>query len=163
MKKIYIILKDTRFQEYVRKNFKAEKKRAFCHHNFEHLLSVARIAYILVLEQGLQSEFSKEMVYASALLHDIGRWKEYETGKDHALLSAEMAREILEQAGFERKDMAKILRSIKEHRGPEHIERTILGDILHRADIFSRSCFDCAAQEKCYKFDSMPTSRGLWY
>lgn len=163
MEKLNKILKDMRFQEYVVKNLEAEKNREFCHHDFEHLLSVARIAYILVLEQGYELEHPKEMVYASGLLHDIGRWKEYETGKDHALLSAEMAREILEQAGFERKDTAKILRAIKEHRGTDNTERTILGDILHRADLFSRSCRDCPAREKCYKSDSMPTSRGMLY
>ncbi len=163
MEKINKILKDRRYQKYLGKNLEAEKNREFCSHDFEHLLSVARIAYILVLEQGLQLEHPKEMVYASGLLHDIGRWKEYETGKDHALVSAELSREILEESGFERKDIARILQAIKEHRGSDSIKGTLFGDILHRADLFSRSCWECPAREECYKFDRMLTNQGLWY
>lgn len=163
MEKINKILTDKRFQEYVDKNLMAEKDREFCNHSFEHMLSVARIAYILVLEQDLESEFSRETVYASGLLHDIGRWKEYETGKDHALLSAELARVILEEAGFDRKETAGIIRAIKDHRGSEETKRDLLGDILHRADILSRPCWNCPVGEKCYKFDQMPTNQGLCY
>lgn len=166
MEKVNKILQDRRFQEYVEKNLIAEKQRKFCNHNFDHLLSVARIAYILVLEQGLEPDISRETVYASGLLHDIGRWKEYETGIDHALLSAELSKEILEEAGFERKNIAGIIRAIKEHRGTEknkEKEGSLLGDILRRADILSRPCWDCTAEEDCYKFDRMPTNQGLWY
>ena len=164
MEKIKNIIKDRRFKNYLEKNLAAEKQRKFCNHNFEHLLSVARIAYILVLEQGLEPDISRETVYASGLLHDIGRWKEYETGKDHALLSAELAREILEEAGFERRNIESIIRAIKEHRGTvESNEGTLLGAILRRADILSRPCWDCPAGEDCYKFDRMPTNQGLWY
>jgi hypothetical protein len=58
-----------------------EADRAFCKHGLNHLLDTARIAYILVLENGLN--ISKGMVYATALLHDIGRYDEYYHGIPH--------------------------------------------------------------------------------
>ena len=33
-------------------------------------------------------------------LHDIGRWRQYETGEDHSIIGAEMAEEILGRAVF---------------------------------------------------------------
>ncbi len=164
MEKINKILNDRRFWEYVEKNNNAEKNRRYCKHSFEHLLSVARIAYILLLEKGLGSDFSRETVYASGLLHDIGRWKEYETGEDHALLSAQLSSEILKEAGFEKSDITSIIGAIKEHRSSEDIiKRTLLGDILHRADTLSRACWQCPARESCYKYDKMPAGQGLLY
>ena len=46
----------------------AERDRIFCKHGIEHLLDVARIAYIENLEQNCG--VSKEGIYAAALLHD---------------------------------------------------------------------------------------------
>lgn len=164
MEKIKKIFKDRRFWEYVEKNNTAEKNRKYCKHSFDHLLSVARIAYILLLEKGLGSEFSRDIVYASGMLHDIGRWKEYETGEDHAFLSAQLSGEILKDAGFEQSDVDVIAGAIKEHRSSENITgRTLLGEILHRADVLSRDCWQCSAREDCYKYDRMPTGEGLLY
>lgn len=47
-----------------------EKNRVYCKHGIEHLLDVARIAYIKKLESGYKIE--KEVIYAAALLHDLG-------------------------------------------------------------------------------------------
>ncbi|MDE6895781.1 MAG: HD domain-containing protein, partial [Lachnospiraceae bacterium] len=49
----------------------AEKDRIFCRHSIEHLLDVARIMYIYNLEDGCG--LNRELIYAAALLHDIGR------------------------------------------------------------------------------------------
>ena len=46
-----------------------EKERIFCRHGMEHLLDVARIAYITNLEEGLGIE--KDVIYAAGLLHDV--------------------------------------------------------------------------------------------
>ena len=48
----------------------------------EHFLDVARLMYIYNLED--QAGFSKEMIYAAGLLHDIGR---YEQMKKRVLLT----------------------------------------------------------------------------
>ena len=56
-----------------------EKDRIFCRHGVEHLLDVARIAYIENLEKN--SGLSKEIIYGAALLHDIGRYLQYTEGR----------------------------------------------------------------------------------
>ena len=42
---------------------------------------MARIAYILNMEQDLGLE--KEVIYAAAVLHDIGKYAQYEDGTPH--------------------------------------------------------------------------------
>ena len=58
-----------------------EKERKFCNHSFNHYLDTARIAYIISLEE--EYKFDKEIIYATALLHDIGRVDEYKLGISH--------------------------------------------------------------------------------
>ena len=60
---------------------KLEQERIFCGHNAQHLLDTARLAYIENLELNLG--ISKEMIYAAALLHDIGRGLQYTEGIPH--------------------------------------------------------------------------------
>ena len=43
------------FLQCVEKNSKYEENRQFCKHGWEHLMDVARIAYIINLERGLRS------------------------------------------------------------------------------------------------------------
>ena len=45
-----------------------ETDRIFCRHGFEHCLDVARIAYIMNIEQGYAID--REIIYAAALLHE---------------------------------------------------------------------------------------------
>lgn len=66
-----------------------EKGRLFCSHQMDHLLAVARIAYIRNLERNLG--LKKESIYAAALLHDIGKYAQYEEGIPHEIKSAEIA------------------------------------------------------------------------
>ena len=70
MHRINCITQNQKFKEYIRKNELQEIDRKFCHHDMEHFLDVARIAYIKVLESNLKIE--KYIIYATALLHDIG-------------------------------------------------------------------------------------------
>lgn len=53
-----------------------EIDRKFCGHDIEHFLSVARISYLMILEKRLP--VSKDIIYATALLHDLGRADQYE-------------------------------------------------------------------------------------
>ena len=57
---------------------KWEKERQFCRHGIGHFLDVARLTYIHCLEAGV--DVGKDVVYAAALLHDIGRYRQYEAG-----------------------------------------------------------------------------------
>ena len=72
------ILHNPRYRECVEKNRKYEEERIFCRHDMSHFLDVARLSWIENLEKGLGIE--KELIYAAALLHDCGRFRQYEDG-----------------------------------------------------------------------------------
>lgn len=74
MKRIDQILSHPVFREQFALLQEAEKDRIFCRHTMEHFLDVARLMYIYNLED--QAGFSKEMIYAAGLLHDIGRYEQ---------------------------------------------------------------------------------------
>ncbi len=166
MDRVNRILRDQRFLEYLLKNKDAEMNRIFCCHDFEHLLATARLSWILILESG-NPYISREITYAAALLHDIGRWCEYESSRDHALCSAELAAPILREAGFSESESNFISRAIRQHRSkindlePEH--RSPLAEALCQADRYSRICFACPSSEECYKVAEQPHERGLQY
>ena len=71
MDKINEIFLNDKYVKLLNELNELEENRVFCKHGIEHFLDVARIAYIKVLENKLS--YSKEVIYAIALLHDIGR------------------------------------------------------------------------------------------
>ena len=87
MKRIDQILSHPVFREQFALLQEAEKDRIFCRHTMEHFLDVARLMYIYNLED--QAGFSKEMIYAAGLLHDIGRYEQMEKGTPHYLYRAD--------------------------------------------------------------------------
>jgi HD superfamily phosphodiesterase len=173
LKRVEALLAHPDFQAYVARNEEKETTRRFCRHGFQHLVDVARIAYILMLENGnieklavifdLNRRTVKELIYAAAFLHDIGRWQEYETGQDHAVMSAELAVDILAETGFSQIESGLITAAIIEHRRWTE-NMSMLGQHLFKADKFSRLCGRCDASAECYKFEEMATARkGLIY
>lgn len=164
MDKLDRILNNRSFLEYLGKNEAFEKERIFCDHNFDHLLSVARLTYIFLLEEGV-SFISREMVYAAALLHDIGRWQEYCSGIDHSEASAVLAEPILAAAGFDRAETQLITKAIHQHRLGETaaVHRSPLSWALKKADRHSRLCFNCKARDQCYKVEVQPHRNSLIY
>lgn len=131
----------------------AESHRVFCCHGIAHLMDVARIAYIYSLEQNLGLE--KEMIYLTALLHDIGRAKEYNTGEPHEQAGMELTDRILSELNYPKEKREMILRVIETHRIKE-IKGLCLNDkaerlkvLINRADKQSRNCFFCEAYEEC--------------
>ena len=155
MQRFYRVLADPRFQAYRRRIGSLETQREFCGHDQQHLLDTARIAWILTLEEKLN--FSREIVYTAAFLHDIGRWCEYEDEKmDHADAGAALARPLLETAGFGPAEADEIAAAIAEHRRQPRECVTPLGRLLAAADDLSRRCFDCALAAECCKYGRMP-------
>lgn len=124
-----------------------EQDRIFCRHQTEHFLDVARIAWILNLEE--EKHLAKDIVYAAALLHDIGRYIQYMDGTPHEQASADLAPEILADCGYLEEERAQILGAIAAHRNREEARREPLKDILYRADKASRACFACKAEAMC--------------
>lgn len=124
-----------------------EADRPFCRHGMVHLLDTARVAYILNLERDLG--FSREVVYAAALLHDIGKGEQYESGVPHEIVGAEIARDILADVeGLGSVDKAAVVAAVREHR---HFsaEASPLGALLYEADKASRACYACPVRERC--------------
>lgn len=148
MDQINALYNHPKYQEALRDIQEAEKDRVFCGHDFQHFLDVARIGYIYVLEEGLA--YSKEVIYAFALLHDIGRAEEYRTGEDHHLLSGRMAEAILSDLNFSSGDKSLILEAIDKHRGHGQEGLDSFSALMKKADKASRACYRCPAQKDCY-------------
>lgn len=126
-----------------------ETDRKFCKHTMEHSIDVARIAYILNLENNLM--LPKEVIYATALLHDIGRALQYSDGRDHNEASVEMAAAILDDINFSKEEKELILNAIHDHND-KSMKQTPpnLSSIIRRADKLSRACYQCPSYEECY-------------
>ena len=123
-----------------------EVNRVFCKHGLEHLIDVARISYILSLESGAAA--SRELLYTAALLHDIGRWRQYEDGTPHEEASADLASRILADCGFNSAESELILEAILSHRTDDG-EKPGFSGMIYRADKLSRLCMDCLAEDEC--------------
>ena len=148
MENIDRIIKHPLFGMSMKKIREDEADREFCCHGIEHSLDVARVAYIANLEENLG--FSKEMIYAAALLHDIGRWRQYEENIPHEEAGAELAANILKDTNFDETEICEILTAIGAHRGGQSEEKSGFGGLLYRADKQSRVCWLCEAQKDCY-------------
>lgn len=123
-----------------------ETDREFCRHTPEHFLNVARLAYIRALEEN--APVSKELIYCTALLHDIGRARQYEDGTPHDEAGAAIAGQILNELGFSMEEIEAIVSAIRGHRA--QTDPTVLGKLLYTADKRSRNCFSCKAEPECY-------------
>lgn len=143
------ILEHPKFIKYMKLNAKAEKKRKFCCHDIQHALDVARVAYIIVLEN--RYDLSKEMIYAAALLHDIGKWRQYKEKLDHAGEGAVLAQEILQDSGVNEQDTALITDAIRGHRSQDE-NSSVLSRVLYVSDKTCRMCFRCSMIEECNRF-----------
>ena len=139
------ILEHPLFVEGLANNIEEEKERIFCHHDMIHFLQVARLAYIFSLER--QYRLDKEVIYAAALLHDIGKWQQYKEGIPHEIASADIAKTVLEETGFSEEEINMILAAIRSHRSVGATEP--LSEVLYDADKISRDCYACAAQKEC--------------
>ncbi|SHH67030.1 HD domain-containing protein [Sporobacter termitidis DSM 10068] len=148
MQRVNRLLRDPEFIGYMQKNKDAEKDRVYCRHDLAHALDVARVGCILKLEEKL--EIGKALIYAAALLHDIGRWVQYESGVGHDTAGAALAEGLLQKHGFSADETKDILEAIGGHRSGGG--NTPLGRILYRADKLSRNCVGCDAIKTCKRF-----------
>lgn len=150
MERVNKILRSEKYKIYLQKNKSLEEDRIFCKHNLEHFLDTARITYIMCLEEGIK--INKEVVYGLGLLHDIGRFMEYEQGIPHDEASAGLARELLAEAGYSEEENKLIRNCILSHRKNKQISvhRDVeLKEIFYKADKLSRGCYNCEAKPQC--------------
>jgi putative nucleotidyltransferase with HDIG domain len=146
LNKVNSILNSEKFKEYSNKNKECEKARKFCRHDLQHSIDVGRIAYIMTLENNLKID--KEIVYATALLHDIGRWMQYSKGISHEMASYELAQDILIECAFSEEEKSIILNAILNHRQKSN-EKETFEHIFYLSDKLSRNCFNCKAIGEC--------------
>ena len=139
MERVNKILFNHQYQEYFQQIQSLEADRKFCGHTIEHFLDVARLSLILAKEAGLKVD--KEVIYATALLHDIGRYLEYTKGISHHEGSAIIARELLPLCGFTESEQTVIIAAILGHRKEQ--EGNDFVALFYQADKLSRNCFSC--------------------
>lgn len=150
MDRVNEIWKHPLYQKYYARIEELEQNRVFCRHQMPHLLDVARIAYIRNLEDDMG--FAKDVVYAAAVLHDIGKALQYEARIPHELVGVDIAEQILAdlpaEAAYTTDEKRMILTAVKGHRrlreDPEPLEK-----LLYESDKASRMCFACPAEAQC--------------
>ncbi len=147
MDRINKIINHPDYRQHIEKIAEWEKDREFCRHNTGHFLDVARIAMVINAQESYGIE--KSSVYAAALLHDIGRWQQYENGQDHALASAQLAPAILEKCDFTEEESRQIVSAIASHRESGVKDEKNLNGLLYRADKLSRPCYFCEQEKNC--------------
>ena len=146
MTRVQAIWQHPLYQKHLNALTRLESDRIFCRHTPEHFLDVARLAYIFALERNL--DCSRELIYCTALLHDIGRARQYEDGTPHDEAGAAIAGQILNELGFSMEEIEAIVSAIRGHRA--QTDQTVLGKLLYTADKRSRNCFSCKAEPECY-------------
>lgn len=146
MERIHAIFNQKGYWEHVEKIQHLEKNREYCRHDMHHFLDVARIGYLYTLENHLP--YHKATLYAIGLLHDIGKWMQYEQGIPHEKASADLAPGILLAAGFSQREIEEICTAIINHRKYNQ-EDYSLSFVAWFADKKSRQCFCCAMEKSC--------------
>lgn len=152
MPRVQAIIEEPAFAEVLAAIDAAEADRVFCRHGLPHLLDVARVAWILNLER--EAGLEREVVYAAALLHDVGRAAQYTTGESHEMAGERLAAAILDalpvDLRFSAATRADILGAVREHRGAGTGEEdSSLAALIREADHRSRPCFACSARSAC--------------
>ena len=148
MKHVNQIYQNLKYQAHLRKIEEYETDRIFCLHNISHFMDVARIGHIMNLEAGMK--INKELIYGFALLHDIGRWCQYENGESHETASVRLAEEILDETDYSSQDRKQILDAIGSHRLKETKSDSGFNGLMYRADKASRACYNCKARKECH-------------
>lgn len=145
MNKVNDILNNELFQISIKKICNFERKRIFCKHDLGHLLNVARIMLIKAYEEDISID--KEVIYSTALLHDIGRGLQYENGEPHVKAGVKIAKKILSQCNYNKREIEMISFAILNHNDLEETDQ--LSSLLKYADKISRNCFLCSAYKEC--------------
>lgn len=100
-------------------------------HAYDHVKRVHSIA----MEIGRELHADLRVLGAAALLHDVGRFREEETGISHSRLSGDMGEGILRELEYTEAEIQGVREAIRTHRFSENLTPTSLeGEILSDAD-----------------------------
>lgn len=147
MERFQKIIWNSRYTEEYEKLQDLEQGRQFCGHDMDHFLAVARLCYIFSLERN--EDLPKDIIYATALLHDLGRTAQYEKGISHEEAGAELAEIILEECDYEPEEIKMITEVIRNHRDSGSDDNSF-AEMFYLADKLSRDCIHCKARNECY-------------
>lgn len=139
------IMAHSLFIECTEKIKEYEDNRKFCLHDRMHFLEVTRIMEVINIEDGL--DYPLSWIQGAGLLHDIGKFIQYETGEPHQYAGVEIARKILVDCDYHINDIEIIIKAIQEHSG--WVKREGFSELLRKSDKLSRRCFECKASVKC--------------
>ncbi len=146
MERVQTLLEHPYYRSCLQEIEQLEQDRIYCRHGLPHLLDVARIAALLAADR--KAAYPRDVIYAAALLHDLGRLKQYTTGQPHAQAGIAMAKEILKDMAFTQQEQAEILDAVGGHQAGAAPDSLI--QLLYEADEASRMCFACPAADTCY-------------
>jgi len=138
------IFANERYQSIISRIKNHETSRIFCRHDMAHFLDVARIATILC--QLEKVEMPIDLIYTTALLHDIGRSEEIEKGTPHEVASVALAGDFLALTDFSEEQKVQIVDAIANHRNKN---ATGFNRLFYIADKASRPCYACPAEGQC--------------
>ena len=96
--------------------------------------------------------YDREVIYAAAILHDIGKSFQYEERIPHEIAGEKVASEILdtlpEGLAFSAEERRLILAAVREHRKKKDGAEPIAA-LFYDSDKRSRTCFSCPAEKEC--------------
>jgi uncharacterized protein len=122
------VILEKKVNSFIKDVFKESKQGA---HTYDH----SKRVYTLAIRIGKNLDANLRILGIAALLHDVGRPFEKETGISHAIQSGEMSKHILKELGFSKSEIDQIKGVIRTHRFSENLEPTTLeGKILSDAD-----------------------------
>jgi putative nucleotidyltransferase with HDIG domain len=147
MDRINNLIQNDSYKKFMQDIDAKEQDRIFCCHGIEHCLDVARIAYIQKLENNI--DIQKDVIYAAALLHDIGRAASCKSSSEHHERSAAYSKDILAEAGYTAEEIDMIVEAIRYHNS-DGLDMEGLPELIYKADKNSRLCFSCKAYDECY-------------
>lgn len=140
------LIQETDYLKQMKQLEELERERRFCCHGLNHVLDVARIAWIHALEDG--SLVDKEEIYLAALLHDLGRILEYQEEIPHHEAGRKLADTFLSRIGYPAEKRSRITAVIGEHREKDKLKDEFT-ELIKSADNSSRNCFYCEAEKEC--------------
>ena len=123
------MIPDNEIDQFVREIFDGYTSKGA--HAYDHTERV----YKLAMHIGSIVRANLRILGAAALLHDIGRNQEKETGRSHSIVSGEMGREVLQKVGYSSEEIEQVISAIRTHRFSEGLEpESLEGEILSDAD-----------------------------
>ena len=160
MERVNNIISNKRYRELLGEIEELEKERIYCHHGIGHDLDVARIAVMMASDEGM--DIPRDIIYAAALIHDIGRKEQYINGVEHEIASAAIAPVILEECGYTENEIDDIIAAIINHGNEAVRDEENLTGLIYRADKASRKCYLCKAADTCHKPEEKRVKRILY-